>query len=169
MLYCSLNCMPLATSFRLPPLRSGLPCPRMSVIPGHLKNTFLFSNLTVISVSCSSRDCLGHYNKLLIDLHVCMWCQTCDHIITLDLDTLVHITKNPARKHCCYVYRLDRRLPHEDSFRPLPSPSRSRFCRQRRRVSNDLNLATSCKVSQWHPSVTVYQYTRWLLPAKLSH
>ena len=88
----------------------------------------------------------------------CFVCyQTCDHIVTLDLDTLIHITKYPGRKHRCYVYRLDRSLPDEDVILPPPTKRRRRL---QRRSTEDFSSLTDCDVLQWHPAVTVYQFSR---------
>lgn len=80
------------------------------------------------------RNCVCFSNVVL-----CL-CQMCDHIITLDLDTLIHTTKLSGQKHHCYVYRLNRSLPDEDIIKPPPTKRR---CRRRLRSAEDLNSSTS--------------------------
>ena len=84
--------------------------------------------------------------------------ETCDHIVTVDLDTLIHITKDPGRKHRCYVYRLDRSLPHEDITTPPPVKRRRR--QHIRRSTDHLTTSPGCEVSERQSALTLYQYSR---------
>ncbi|KAK2157751.1 hypothetical protein LSH36_185g05049 [Paralvinella palmiformis] len=47
-----------------------------------------------------------------------------DHVISLDLDVLIHIVKSPMRKFSCYVYKMSR-LPHDKLQSAKPKPTTS--------------------------------------------
>lgn len=63
-----------------------------------------------------------------------MWNQSCfvfliqisEHAVTLDRDTLIHVTQGTQRRNCVYVYRLDRKLPDEEEMSLRKKRTRNR-------------------------------------------
>jgi hypothetical protein len=64
-----------------------------------------------------------------------VWNEFCDHVVAVDLDTIIHIAKDPYRKFICYVYRLH--LPLDESDRRPKVTSSSK--RNKRTVRRQLD------------------------------
>ncbi|XP_019637734.1 PREDICTED: DDB1- and CUL4-associated factor 17-like [Branchiostoma belcheri] len=60
------------------------------------------------------------------------WDETCDHTISMDLDTLVHIVRSPQRRYHCYVYKLDRTVGQIDEEQPRHKGKRRKSSRRGR-------------------------------------
>ncbi|KAI8516997.1 Ddb1 and cul4 associated factor 17, partial [Branchiostoma belcheri] len=60
------------------------------------------------------------------------WDETCDHTISMDLDTLVHIVRSPQRRYRCYVYKLDRTVGQIDEEQPRHKGKRRKSSRRGR-------------------------------------